>query len=67
MFCGDPGALISPTEAETYAARLRNCRLIKLGAGAHHLQEDHPDTIGQAVSRWIADIAMGVPRRALAS
>jgi haloalkane dehalogenase len=67
MFCGDPGALISPTEAETYAARLRNCRLIKLGAGAHHLQEDQPDAIGQALSAWIADIAVRDPHRALAS
>ena len=67
MFCGDPGALISPAAAEAYAARLHNCHLIKLGAGAHYLQEDHPDAIGQAVSRWIADIARGVPRRVLAS
>jgi len=67
MFCGDPGALISPTEAETYAARLCNGRLIKLGAGAHHLQEDQPDAIGQALSAWIADIAVRDPHRALAS
>jgi haloalkane dehalogenase len=67
LFCGDPGALISPALAEAYAARLRNCRLIKLGVGAHYLQEDHPDAIGQAVSTWIADIGECAPRRALAS
>ena len=67
LFCGDPGALISPALAEACAARLRNCRLIKLGAGAHYLQEDHPDAIGQAVSTWIADIGECAPRRALAS
>jgi haloalkane dehalogenase len=67
MFCGDPGALISPAAAEAYAARLRNCRLIKLGAGTHYLQEDHPDAIGRALSAWIADIAVSAPRRALAS
>jgi haloalkane dehalogenase len=67
MFCGDPGALISPAVAESYAARLRNCRLIKLGAGAHYLQEDHPDAIGRALRVWIADIAVHALRRALAS
>jgi haloalkane dehalogenase len=67
MFCGDPGALISPALAEAYAARLRNCRLIKLGAGAHYLQEDHPDAIGRALSDWIANIDGRAARRALAS
>ena len=67
MFCGEPGALISPAAAEAYAARLRNCRLIKLGAGTHYLQEDHPDAIGRALSAWMADIAVSAPRRALAS
>lgn len=49
LFSGDPGALIAPAEAKAYAAELKNCRLVSLGAGAHYLQEDHPDAIGEAV------------------
>jgi haloalkane dehalogenase len=67
LFCGDPGALISPALAEAFAARLRNCRLIKLGAGAHYLQEDHADAIGRALSDWIANIDGRAARRVLAS
>lgn len=53
LFSGDPGALISPAEAEAYADELANCRLVKLGAGAHYLQEDHPHAIGTALRSWI--------------
>lgn len=53
LFSGDPGALISPAEAEAYAVELKNCELVRLGAGAHYLQEDHPQAIGQAVRAWI--------------
>jgi haloalkane dehalogenase len=55
LFGADPGALVSPVFAETFAARLTNCRLVRLGTGMHHLQEDHPDAIGRAVADWIAD------------
>ncbi|OCO98140.1 MULTISPECIES: haloalkane dehalogenase [unclassified Ensifer] len=56
LFSGDPGALISPAEAEAYAGALTHCRLVKLGAGAHYLQEDHPDAIGISVRAWIEDL-----------
>lgn len=56
LFVGDPGALISPAFAEAFAATLKNCRLVHLGAGAHYLQEDHPETIGRAVASWITEI-----------
>jgi haloalkane dehalogenase len=29
---------------------------VKLGAGLHFLQEDHPETIGKAVAEFIAEI-----------
>lgn len=61
LFVGDPGALISPAFAETFAAGLRNCRVVHLGSGAHYLQEDHPATIGSAVRAWIAE-PEGAPR-----
>lgn len=54
LFAGDPGALVSPSFAATFAAGLDNCRLVALGAGAHYLQEDHPDAIGREVAGWIA-------------
>jgi len=60
LFSGDPGALISPATAKAFTAELRNCRHIDLGPGAHYLQEDHPDTIGQALRAWVAEIAVSI-------
>jgi haloalkane dehalogenase len=60
LFSGDPGALISPAAAKACAAELRNCRHIELGPGAHYLQEDHPDAIGQALRGWVAEIAVSI-------
>jgi|GEM_PF-410887 len=59
LFAGNPGALISPAFARRFAASLHGCRLIELGAGAHYLQEDHPEAIGQFVAAWIADVEAG--------
>jgi haloalkane dehalogenase len=56
LFAGTPGALTSPAVAEEFAAGLKNCRLVQLGAGAHYLQEDHPETIGRCVATWIEQI-----------
>jgi haloalkane dehalogenase len=56
LFAGDPGALVSPAFAESFAAGLYDCRLVQLGAGAHFLQEDHPETIGRSIATWIAEI-----------
>ena len=59
LFSADPGAIISPAFAERFAAQLKNCRLVPLGPGAHYLQEDHPDAIGQAVAQLIAENEAG--------
>jgi haloalkane dehalogenase len=56
LFAGDPGALVSPAFAERFAASLHNCKLVRLGAGMHFLQEDHPETIGGTVAAWIGEI-----------
>lgn len=56
LFAGDPGALVSPAFAERFAATLHDCKLVPLGAGAHFLQEDHPETIGRSVASWIGEI-----------
>ena len=54
LFAGNPGALVSPAFAEAFAAKLHNCQLVQLGAGAHYLQEDHSEAIGRSVAEWIA-------------
>ena len=64
LFAADPGALVSPAQAEEFAAKLTNCRLIKLGDGVHFLQEDHPEAIGRSVAGFIADIEAAKARSA---
>jgi haloalkane dehalogenase len=55
LFVGDPGALVSPVFAERFARTLRDCRVVRLGAGAHYLQEDHPEAIGRELAGWIVE------------
>jgi haloalkane dehalogenase len=55
LFVGNPGALVSPAFAAEFAARLHDCRVVELGEGAHYLQEDHPQSIGESVAAWIVD------------
>lgn len=54
LFCGDPGALVSPAFAAQFAAGLTDCDLVQLGSGLHYLQEDHPERIGRSIADWIA-------------
>ncbi|WP_342361280.1 haloalkane dehalogenase [Terrarubrum flagellatum] len=61
LFAVSPGALVSPDFAKGFAAALTNCRLVQLGAGAHNLQEDHPQAIGTHVARWIEAAERGAP------
>jgi haloalkane dehalogenase len=56
LFAGDPGALVTPEFARSFAAKLHDCRLVELGRGAHFLQEDHPETIGKAAAGFIAEL-----------
>jgi haloalkane dehalogenase len=70
IFCGDPGALVSPVAAAEYAQQLHHCRVVSLGPGAHYLQEDHPDRIGTELAGWIDEIvsaSLGVPEAQAAS
>jgi haloalkane dehalogenase len=69
LFAGNPGALVSPQFAQSFAASLKHCHVIELGSGLHYLQEDHPDAIGHAVAGWIAGVEAasarsGLPRAA---
>lgn len=56
LFTGEPGALVSPAFGREFAASLRHCSVMNLGSGLHYLQEDHPDSIGRALTGWIAGI-----------
>lgn len=56
LFVGEPGALVSPAFAASFAASLQHCALVRLGPGRHFLQEDHPEAIGRSVGGWIAGI-----------
>jgi haloalkane dehalogenase len=53
LFAGDPGALISPALARSFAKSLKNCRVVQLSSGLHYLQEDHPDEIGAHIKEWL--------------
>ncbi len=53
LFWGDPGVLISPSDAATYAMLFPNCRAVDIGQGLHYLQEDNPDLIGEEILAWL--------------
>lgn len=59
LFAGNPGALISPAFAESFAKELKNCRFVQLDSGLHFLQEDHPEVIGTTVKQWLIDLGIG--------
>src|SRR5258707_7228655 len=68
LFAGNPGGLISPAFAESFAKGLKNCRVVQLGSGIHYLQEDHPEVIGAAVREWLIDLGIGSsPKHKVAS
>jgi haloalkane dehalogenase len=56
LFAGDPGALVSPAFAESFANGLKNCRLIHIGSGLHFLQEDNPVAIGTTIHEWLKEL-----------
>jgi len=56
LFTGNPGVLVSPTFAESFAKKVKNLRVVKLGAGRHYLQEDHAGVIGATVNEWLIDL-----------
>jgi haloalkane dehalogenase len=58
LFTGNPGALISPAFAESFAKNLKNLRVVQLGAGRHYLQEDHAELIGATVNEWLIDLGV---------
>src|SRR5713101_3518899 len=68
LFAGNPGALVSPTFAESFAKGLKNCRVVQLGSGIHYLQEDNAEVIGATVNDWLIDLGIGSsPKHKVAS
>ena len=68
FFGGNPGALISPNFAESFAKKLKNLRVVQLGVGSHYLQEDHAEVIGATVNEWLIELGVGSsPKHKLAS
>ncbi len=66
LFVGNPGALISPAFAASFAKGLKNCNVVQLSSGFHYLQEDHPDVIGANVKEWLIELGVGSsPRQKL--
>jgi haloalkane dehalogenase len=67
LFVGNPGAIISPAFAESFAKGLKNCRVVQLSSGIHYLQEDHPDVIGANIKEWLIEVGIGSsPKQKLA-
>ena len=63
LFAGDPGALVPPVFAESFASGLNNCKLVHLGLGIHYRPEGHPEAIGSAVHKWLVeDVEIRSPR-----
>jgi haloalkane dehalogenase len=63
LFAGNPGGLISPAFAESFAKGLKNCRVVQLSSGIHYLQEDHPEVIGAAVKEWLSNMGVDSSRK----
>jgi haloalkane dehalogenase len=67
LFVGNPGALVSPAFAESFAKKLKNCRVVQLSSGIHYLQEDHPDVIGANIKEWLVELGISSgPKQKLA-
>jgi haloalkane dehalogenase len=58
LFVGDPGVLVSPAFAKEFTKGLRNCSVVHLVPGAHYLQEDHHQTIGANIKRWLTGLGV---------
>ncbi len=59
LFTANPGALVPPSFAQSFAKGLNNLRVVQLGAGRHFLQEDHAEVIGATVNEWLIGLGVG--------
>jgi haloalkane dehalogenase len=56
LFVGEPGGLVTPAFAESFANGLKNCKVVHIGPGIHYLQEDNPKAIGSGIHDWLAEL-----------
>ena len=52
LLYANPGAIVSPPEADWMQENYRNLESIYIGAGAHYIQEDQPEAIGRNIYSW---------------
>ena len=62
LFAGDPGALVSPAFAKSFASGLKNCSVVHLGPGLHYVQEDHPEAISSNLHKWLTELEVADTR-----
>lgn len=54
LMTANPGALISQKKVAFLKEQIKDLDVAELGPGYHHLQEDYPQEIAEAISSWIA-------------
>lgn len=52
LIYADPGAVISLKDVNYLKENVRNLQSVCVGGGFHFLQEDRPEEIGEALSKW---------------
>ena len=58
LFSVNPGALVSPAVAERFSRKLKDRRVVEIGAGIHYLQEDHPEVICTTINEWLVGLGI---------
>ncbi len=56
LFHAEPGTIMPKPVVEFLTGNLQNLEVRFLGAGAHFLQEEHPQLIGQGLADWLRRI-----------
>lgn len=52
-FWADPGKIQPPPLAKELSNKLKNITSIPVGHAKHFLQEDHPQLIGEEITKWL--------------
>jgi haloalkane dehalogenase len=57
MLHASPGVIIKKDLAAELQEKLPNLTSVHIGKGAHYVQEDQPDAIGEALSAWLPSLS----------
>ena len=52
----EPGGITKEKDIQWIKDHMKNTKLVHLGSGAHYVQEDHPDAIGEAIRDWHSNL-----------